>query len=151
MPSDLAAFLQRTERMAAYPQPLRVDILIERDGGGEQALVIVDPASRLAFFAMRGNGWRGLMPLAWGHGKAVRATGKPIARWNVDTPLPGTELRPMEFFPFWRSDYERAFISDENRLEKTVTFYSSDDSPYSLLVVTFDKTKLVPVVAKYYQ
>ena len=57
----------------------------------------------------------------------------------------------MEFFAYWADDYQTAFISDDNRLEKTVTVYAKEEVPYILFVITFDKEKLVPLISKYYQ
>lgn len=149
MPSDLVAFLERTERMASYPKAVAADISIERGESWDQAFVAVSPDAGKLFLAVHSSGWRALMPLDWNDGVAVNdGTRKP---WKADQPAPGTDLRPMEFFPFWRSNYAMAFISDENRTEKTITFYTDKVSPYQLMVITFDKTRLVPTMVKYYQ
>ncbi len=149
MPSDLVAFLERTERMASYPKAVAADIVFERGGDRDQAFAAVDPEAGKLFLAVRSTGWRALMPLGWNDGVAIRK-GRKTA-WKADQPAPGTDLRPMEFFPFWRSNYEMAFVSDENRTEKTITLYTNKVSPYELLVITFDKTRLVPTTIKYYR
>ena len=149
MPSDLVAFLERTERMASYPKAVAADISMERGGVRDRAFLAVDPEAGKMFLAVHSSGWRALMPLDWNDGIAVDS-GKRTP-WKADQPAPGTDLRPMEFFPFWRSNYETAFISDENRTEKTITFYTDKVSPYALMVLTFDKTRLVPTMVKYYQ
>ncbi len=149
VPSDLVAFLERTERMASYPKAVAADISIEHGDSHDRAFVAVNPEAGKLFLAVRSSGWRALMPLDWNDGIAVRdGKRKP---WKADQPAPGTDLRPMEFFPFWRSNYGMAFISDENRTEKTITFYTDKVSPYELIVITFDKTRLVPTMVKYYQ
>ncbi len=150
--SDLAAFLERAERMAEFPGAVRADITIKRDGEVvDTAVLIIDPKSKREFLALRKAGWRALVPLAWGRGKAIAKQGAPARILGVDDPLPGSDLRPMEFFPFWRTDYSTAFISDSNRLEKTITLYAPANTPYVLFVITFDKEKLVPLVTKYYR
>jgi hypothetical protein len=150
--SDLAAFLERAERMAAFTRPVRADIRVVRDGAPvEHAVMIADPAAGRQFFALKSSGWRALMPLEWGNGKVVKKDGARPAAVSVDEPLPATDLRAMEFFPFWKTDYMTAFISDANRLEKTVTLYGREPAPYVLFVITFDKEKLVPLTLKYYR
>jgi hypothetical protein len=150
--SDLSAFLERAEQMALFPRPVRTDIKVTRDGKTvDTAVLVVDPDANRQFFALKSSGWRALLPLGWGEGKAVTAAGKAPVAVRTDDPLPDTNLRPMEFFPFWKTDYHTAFVSDSNRLEKTVTLYGREGVPYVLFVLTFDKEKLVPVVIKYYK
>jgi hypothetical protein len=149
--SDLAAFLERAERMATFSRPVRADIKITRDGKVvDTALLVIDPNTNREFVALKSSGWRALLPIGWGQGKAMTAQGSAPVAFGVDDPLPATDLRGMEFFPFWKTDYTTAFVSDSNRLEKTVTLYARD-VPYVLFVITFDKEKMVPVVIKYYK
>ncbi len=150
--SDLVAFLERTERMGDFQAPVRADITIHnKDGAVEEAVLIVSPQHKRQFFAFKSTGWRALMPVGWGIGKAIKAAGDKPTACGVDEPLSGTDLRAMEFFAFWHTDYSTAFISDSNRLEKTVTLYAPDETPYILFVITFDKAKLVPLATKYYK
>jgi len=150
--SDLAAFLERAEKMAVHNRAVRADIKISREGvAPESAVLIIDPASKRQLFAVKSSGWRSLLPLAWADGKAVENRGGKTVRYGVDQPLAGTDFRAMEFFPFWTTDYSTAFISDDSRLEKTVTLYARESTPYKLFVLTFDKTKLVPNLIKYYR
>ena len=149
---ELEAFLERTVRMAVHNRPVRADINIVRgDGGKEQAVLVVDPERGHQFFAARGSGWRSLLPLDWGKGRAIRSAGARPAELGTDEPLAATDLRGMEVFPFWRTDYRMAFISDDNRNEKTVTLYMPDTIPYTLLVITFDRAKMIPTMVKYYK
>jgi hypothetical protein len=150
--SDLVAFLERTERMGDYQGPLRADIRVLRaDSSVDEAVLIVSPQHKRQFLAFKSTGWRALLPIGWGTGKAVEEAGGKATAYGVDEPLGGTGLRAIEFFPFWQADYATAFISDSNRLEKTVTLYAPKSVPYVLFVITFDKAKLVPLAAKYYK
>jgi hypothetical protein len=150
--SDLAAFLKRAEKMASNNRAVRADIEITHgDGPAQQAVLIIDPAAGRQLFAVRSSGWRSLLPLGWGKGEAVAGRGAKPKPYDVDEPLAGTDLRAMEFFPFWKTDYSLAFISDDSRLEKTVTLYAPHDVPYVLFVVTFDKAKLVAHLVKYFR
>jgi len=150
--SDLAAFLERAEKMATFSGPVRADIRVLR--GTElldQAVVVIDPAAGREFLALRSSGWRALMPLNWSAGKAAPSRGGKLEGFGPDQPLPRTDLRAIDFFPFWDCDYRTAFISDSTRLEKTVTLYARKDTPYVLFVITFDKEKLVPLTLKFYK
>lgn len=150
--SDLVAFLERTERMGDYLAPLRADITVRHaDDSVEEAVLIVSPQHKRQFLAFKSSGWRALLPIGWGTGKAIAEAGGKATAYGVDQPLGGTGLRAIEFFPFWQADYATAFISDSNRLEKTVTLYAPKSVPYVLFVITFDKAKLVPLAAKYYK
>jgi hypothetical protein len=150
--SDLSAFLERAEQLALFPGPVRADIKVTRDGKPvDAAVLVVDPAAKRQFFALKSSGWRALLPMAWDQGKAVKSAGSAPVALGPDDPLPATNLRAMEFFPFWKTDYNTAFVSDTNRMEKTVTLYGRPNVPYVLFVLTFDKEKLVPVSIKYYK
>jgi hypothetical protein len=150
--TDLSAFLERAEKMAGYTKPARADIKVRRDDKLiDNAVVVIDPGTKRAFVALKSSGFRGLLPLGWGDGKVVKSAGAPPVSMSSDDALPETDLRAMEFFPFWKTDYTTAFVSDSNRLEKTVTLYGQHGVPYILFVVTFDKEKLVPVTIKYYK
>ena len=150
--SDLSAFLERAEQMSLFPKPVRADIKITRDEKPVDAAVLIfDPTANREFFALKSSGWRALMPIGWGEGKAVTSAGKSPVTHSSDEPLGTTGLRGMEFFPFWKTDYTTAFVSDSNRTEKTVTLYAKTGLPYVLFVITFDKEKLVPLAIKYYR
>lgn len=150
--SDLASFLERAERMFAHNRPVRADIKIRTsDGATDDAVVIIDPEHNRQFFALKSTDWRALSPLDWNKGKAIEKTGAPLVEHGADDRLGGTDLRAMEFFVFWKTDYSKAFISDDNRLEKTVSLYATDERPYQLFVITLDKTKMIPVLSKYYK
>jgi hypothetical protein len=149
--SDLAAFLERAERMGAFPHPVRADIRILHGDVTDNAVVVIDPTVKRGFFALKSSGWRALMPLDWTGGQAAETNGGKVTPFGADEPLPRTDLRAIDFFPFWETDYGTAFISDTNRLEKTVTLYARPGVPYVLFVVTFDKEKLVPLTIKFYK
>ena len=150
--SDLSAFLERAEQMSLSTRPVRADIKITRDDKPvDAAVLIIDPTANREFFALKSSGWRALLPIGWGEGKAVVTPGSSPVTHSSDEPLGATGLRGMEFFPFWKTDYATAFVSDSNRTEKTVTLYAKTGLPYVLFVITFDKEKLVPVAIKYFR
>jgi len=150
--ADLTGFLERAQKMSAHNKAVRADIeLTLPDGSTEEAVLMVVPEKNRSFIAFRSSGWRALMPLDWDKGKVVRKKGGKPEAYGVDEPLAGTDIRGIEFFPFWGSDYSTAFISDSTKNEKTITLYAPDEIPYILFVITFDKTTLVPVTTKYYR
>jgi hypothetical protein len=155
--NDLIAFLERAEAMCTLNRAVRADVTIRgADGSTDQALLVISPgapgAPATEFAAVRSNGFRALVPVAWqARGTAVSGQGASPAAISGDDPLGGTDLRAIDFSPFWKADYTTAFIHDANRLEKTVSFYGPDDVPYKLFVVTFDKAQLIPRQAKYYR
>ena len=150
---DLAAFLGRAERMTAANERVEADVTIkDSDGATAKAHVVLDPANGgTAVFERADTGWKSETPLAWKDGKAVAKTGAASTKVTVDDTLAGTELRGIDFFPFWKTDYTRALTSDENIHEQTVSLYADKGRPYALYVITFDKTRLVPRMIKYYR
>lgn len=150
---DLAAFLERAERMTAANEKVEADVTIrDSDGTESKAHIVLDPAGGgTMVFEQAATGWKSETPLAWKEGKAVTKTGAPSSKIGIDDPLGSTDLRGIDFFPFWKTDYSRALTSDENTLEQTVSLYADDGRPYALYVVTFDKAKLVPRMIKYYR
>jgi len=151
--SDLTAFLERTERMATHTHPVRADITITKsDGATTKAVAIVNPKEERLFYAANDGSWRALAPLEWdAKGKVSATKGAQPTGFGANDRLGDTDLRALAFFPFWsRSDYGNAFISDNSRLQKTVTLYPTKGNPYMLLVLTFDKEKMVPETIKYY-
>ncbi len=140
--NDLVAFLDRAEQMYTPHRIVRADIELVGEGDDARHYVLVlDPTSGQQLIYGREDGSRSVTAMAWGD---------EAENGRLDTPAPGSDLRPMEWFPFWKTDYAGAFISDENRTEKTVSLYAEDGRPYMLFVVSFDKTKLVPTLVKYY-
>lgn len=149
--SDLAAFLQRAEKMAQINRALRADVRVTRpDGSQDTALILADPARGTAFVAVKSDGFRALASLDWKKGKTSTKAGA-VTALGADDPLGALRLRAMDLFPAWAHDYSTAFISDETPNEKTVTVYGKKDIPYSLFVITFDKERLVPTLTKYYR
>lgn len=150
---DLAAFLERAERMTTVNEKVEADITIrDPDGSQRKAHVALDPAEGGSLvFEEPDTGFRADVPLAWKDGKAIAKTGASPEKFGTDDTFPGTDLRPLDFFPFWKTDYSRALTSDENPLEQTISLYADKGRPYALYVITFDKARLVPHMVKYYR
>ena len=150
---DLAAFLERAERMSAANEKVEADVTIrDADGTTRRAHLVIDPAGAgTAVFEEADVGWKSETPLSWKDGKAVAKTGASSAKIGIDDPWAGSDLRGIDFFPFWKTDYSRALTSDENTLEQTVSLFADPGRPYALYVVTFDKTMLVPHMIKFYK
>lgn len=141
--NDLVAFLERAEQMYTPHRSVRADITLSEEGKEARKFVLIlDPSANRQMLFSVGDGSRSVGPLAWPE------SGKTSA---FDASFAGSDLRLIDWFPFWKTDYTASFISDENRNEKTVSLYAPDGNPYQLFVISFDKTKLVPRMVKYYQ
>jgi hypothetical protein len=150
---DLAAFLERAEKMGTVNEKVEADVTIrESDGSEKKAHLVIDPAGGgTAILDRADTGWKSETPLGWKEGKATASAGGSSSKITVDDTLAGSDLRGIDFFPFWKTDYSKAFTSDENTMEQTVSLYADKGRPYSLYVITFDKTKLMPRMIKYYK
>jgi hypothetical protein len=150
---DLAAFLARAEKMGTANEKVEADVTIkEADGSEKKARLTIDPAGGgTAILERADTGWKSETPLAWKDGKATASAGASSSKISVDDTLAGSDLRGIDFFPFWKTDYTKAFTSDENTMEQTISLYADTGRPYSLYVITFDKTKLMPRMIKYYK
>ncbi len=152
--NDLVAFLERADRMATGQKPVRADVTWkDSDGSTGRCVVYLDPASGgRQLLAAEASGFRSETPLGWeGEGRAVRGAGAKPEKIGVDDVLGDCGLRGIDFFPFWKTDYTTAFISDQNHRAKTVSLYAADERPYKLYVIEFDIAKMVPLTMKFYR
>ncbi|NQY90194.1 MAG: hypothetical protein HRT46_00880 [Deltaproteobacteria bacterium] len=149
--ADLYKFLERVERMAVPTHILRAELdIITGDGDPVKAVLFVSPGDEPRMVIdIPAADWRALLPFAWGKGLVARGERRPVSM-SVDEVIPGTDLRPMEFFAFWKTDYNSTFVSDESTNEKTVSLYPPETVPYELFVIGFDKARMVPLTSKYY-
>lgn len=150
---DLAAFLERAEKMATVNEKVEADVTIhEVDGSTHKAHLVLDPAGGGSMTLERPDiGWKSTTPLDWKDGKAVPKTGAASSPLGIDDPMAASDLRGIDFFPFWKTDYSKAFTSDESSVEQTVSLFADKGRPYSLYVITFDKAHLVPQMIKFYK
>src|SRR5438128_4286920 len=95
---DLAAFLERAERMSAPNEKVEADVTIKDAGGTtSKAHLVIDPADGgTVVFEQPATGWKSETPLSWKEGKAVTKTGASSSKLGVDDPLAGTDLRGMD-------------------------------------------------------
>ena len=89
-------------------------------------LVRLDAGGGTVTYEESESGWKSETPLDWKDGKAVARTGAASAKLGIDDPLGSGDLRGIDFFPFWKTDYSKAFTSDENTQEKTVSLYADE-------------------------
>lgn len=150
---ELPAFLERAERMATVNEAVEAEVTItEADGGTRKAHLALSPKDDGTLtFDESTMGWTSTTPLAWKQGQATVKTGSSPAAFGVNDSLAGTDLRGIDYFPFWKTDYGRAFVSDTNAQEQTVSLFADQGRPYSLYVLTFDKERFVPTMIKFYK
>lgn len=150
---DLAAWLERAERMNTANDKVEADVVVRTATGNTRTLYLsIDPAGdgKLTVEAPD-TGWKSETSLTWKDGTVVRKTGAKTEKFGVDDPIAETDLRGIDFFPFWKTDYARALTSDENTTDHTISLYADKGRPYSLYVVTFEKEKMVPSLIKYFR
>lgn len=149
--SDLIAFLERAERMATPQRAVKASVTLTEGEGTQSFVLIIDPASSSQLFWDGNSGFRAVTPLDWGKGKKIASAGAKVEPIEIDSRLANSDFRGLDFFPFWKAEYGQAFISDENRLEKSVSIYGRKDGPYKLFLIAFDKAKMVPRSIKYFR
>lgn len=149
---DLAAFLERAERMSTLSEKVEAEVTIEEaDGTRRKVHLVIDPEAGEAILEQPQTGWKSQTPLAWKAGTVVVEAGAAPTPVGADDTLAQSDLRGIDFFPFWKTDYAKALTSDENPHERTVSLYADPGRPYVLYVITFDKARLVPKMIKYYR
>jgi hypothetical protein len=148
---DLNGFLHDAEVAAQVAVPLRADgqfevVSPEATRRDEIALVVRPPAD--VFIELRQEAVKALL-LADGAfsvtGRAPKAESFPLA-----ASLDGSDFTREDLEPFRASRYKDARISDDSATELMVTLLPRG-LQYSLVVITFDRQKKVPLRIQYYR
>ncbi len=114
-----------------------------------QVAVVVRPPAD-AYLELRPDGFKALLfasgqPAQWLPKGAIAPTALPGF-----TSLADSDFTAEDIGPFRVADYKDARITDDAGGELTVSLFPAA-SQYSLVVMTFDRTKKVPVKALYYR
>ena len=148
---DLDDFLRGTEEAARVAVPLRAEgqfevVSPEATRRDEIALVMRPPGD--TFIELRQGAVRALL---LGDG-AFRIMGRAAKaeRFPLDASLDDSDFTREDLEPFRGSHYKDARISDDSATELMVTFFPAN-SQYSLVVITFDRQKKVPLKIQYYR
>ena len=148
---DLSGFLHDAEVAAQVAVPLRAEGQFEvvspqatrRD---EIALVMRPPADTV--IELRQEAVKTLL-LADG-AFYVKGRASKAERFPLDASLDASDFTREDLEPFRASRYKDARISDDSSTELMVMLLPTD-SQYSLMVITFDRGKKVPLKIQYYR
>ncbi len=148
---DLQQFLRGAEEAAQTPVALRGDGEVEvaspeatrRD---QVALVVRPPAD--TFIELHQEAIKAVL-LGTDAFRIKGGETKP-EKFALDASLDASDFTREDLEPFRVSHYRDARISDDSGSEVMVTFFPKD-SQYSLVVITFDRQKKVPLKIQYYR
>ncbi len=148
---SLKEFLRDVEEATQVPVPLRGDGQIEVTTGEasrrDQVAMIVRPPSDLYIdFHQAGTKALILNPQAF----QLKAGAGKAEEFASEASLGDTDFTREDLEPFRLSHYRDQRISDETATDVTITLFPKD-SQYSLVVVTFDREKKVPLKTLYYR
>ena len=150
---SLQQFLHSAEETAQLTAALRGDGTFDvMSGSGkrsDQVVMLVRPVTD-TYIELRQEGTKALLP---GSGDQAYRFTKGASKAE---PLPpeatfaDSDFTREDLEPFRTARYKDARISDETGAEVTVTLFPGT-SQYSLVVITFDREKKVPVKTLYYR
>ncbi len=148
---DLDAFLHQAEEAAQVAVPLRGDGQVEvaspeatrRD---QVALVLRPPAD--TFIAFQQQAVKAV--LLGSAAFRLKPGANKVEPFALDASLDDSDFTREDLEPFRAARYKDARISDDSPTQLTVTLFPTD-SQYSLVVITFDRQKKVPLKTLYYR
>lgn len=148
---DLQQFLRGAEEAAQTTVALRGDGQVEvaspeatrRD---QVALVVRPPAD--TFIELQQEAIKAV--LLGNEAFRVKAGETKPEKFPLDGSLDDSDFTREDLEPFRLSHYRDARISDDSSTEVMVTLFPKD-SQYSLVVITFDRQKKVPLKIQYYR
>jgi hypothetical protein len=148
---DLSGFLHGAEVAAQAVVPLRAEgqfevVSPEATHRDEIGLVMRPPAD--LFIELRQEAVKALL-LADGAFSVQGRTSKAES-FPLDASLDASDFTREDLEPFRASRYKDARISDDSATELMVTLFPTG-SQYSLVVITFDRQKKVPLKIQYYR
>jgi len=149
---ELEPFLRSAEAASLVTVPLRADgEMIVNSGSGEirasLALIIRPPAD--SYIELRNPGEKALV-LSTGQAQIFTPGASKAGDFPLAASFAGSDFSREDLEPFRTARYKDWRISDEDAATVMVTFYPKD-SQYSLVVITFDRDKKVPLKTQYYR
>lgn len=150
---DLTQFLHGMEEATHVTEPLRADGQIEMVAPDatwtDRIAMIVRPPSDV-FLEMQRRGIKALLLAGVGEAHIVGAGATRAEAFAASAPLAGSDFTQEDLEPFRLSHYRDWRISDETGAELTVTLFPQN-SQYSLMVVTIDRQRKIPLKTLYYR
>jgi hypothetical protein len=150
---NLQEFLQNAEQVAQLTIPLRGDGQFEvRSSNGvrsDEVALIVRPPTDM-YIELRQEGIRALLLNEKGQDSRIETNGGKPVDFPLDASFAGSDFNRDDLMPFRLASYNQPRISDETATDITITFFPTTP-PYSLVVMTFDRSKKVPLKTLYYR
>ncbi len=150
---DLRQFLRGIEEAMQVTAPLRGDGEFEvasvNGTRRDQVAVIVRPPAE-TYIELHQDGVKVVLPGSGGQAFRCTKGAAKAESFAPDTNFAESDFAREDLEPFRTARYKDARISDETQSEVTVTLFPAA-SQYSLLVITFDREKRVPVKTLYYR
>ncbi len=150
---SLQQFLRSVEEAMEVTVPLRGDGTIEVNSGAttrrdEVAVVLRPPAD--SYWERRQDGSKWLFLDGGEHAYRFTKGAATAEDFRADAAFADTDFTREDLQPFRAARYKGARVADDAASELTVILVPSD-SEYSLLVITFDRQKQVPLKTLYYR
>ena len=151
--ATLQTFLRSVEEASQVGAPVRGDGDLEVVAGGAtrrtQVAVVVRPPAD-TYLELRPDGLKALL---FAHGQPAlwlpKGASEPAVFPHYAS-LADSDFTAEDIEPFRVADYKEARITDDAGGELTVSLFPAT-SQYSLIVMTFDRARKVPVKALYYR
>lgn len=150
---DLRQFLHNAETTAQLAAALRADGTFEVTAGSgtrrDQVVMLLRPAAD-TYVELRQEGTKALITGSGDQSYLLTKGASKAAPFPPDATFADSDFTREDLEPFRMARFKDARISDETGAELTVTLFPGA-SEYSLLVITFDREKQVPVKILYYR
>jgi hypothetical protein len=150
---NLQPFLHAAEEATQVTVPLRGDGQFEvtsAEGMRRDHVVVILRPPTDTYIEIQKEGMKSLLlSEGWKAHRLAKGAAK-AEDFPSDASFADSEFTREDLEPFHMSRYKDARISDQSGAELTVTLYP-DKSQYSLVVVTFDREKKVPIKTLYYR
>ncbi len=150
---NLEDFLQSAEQAAQVTAAVRADGQFEvtsRDGArrDEVALVMRPPSDM--YVELRHEGIRALLLNGTGQAERIDARGGKAVSFPLDARFADSDFTREDLVPFRLASYRQPQITDETASDVTITLFPMTPQ-YSLVVMTFDRDRRVPLKTLYYR
>lgn len=151
--ADLQEFLRGVETANAIAMPLRGDgnldvVSPEATQHYPLALILRPPAD---LYVDLQNGMKALVPATGDAAYLLKPGATKADTFPPDAALAGSDFTREDLEPFRLAHYQDWRISDESAGEVTVTLFPQAASQYTLVVITFDAEKRLPLKTLYYR
>jgi hypothetical protein len=150
---NLQSFLRAAEEATQVTVPLRGDGQFEvtsAEGTRQDHVAVILRPPVDTYIELQKEGIKALLLTAGGKAHRLLKGAAKAQDFAPDASFTDSDFTREDLEPFHMARYKDARISDQSGSELTVTLFP-DKSQYSLVVVTFDREKKVPLKTLYYR